>query len=75
MPSDWPTKKLLAGDAFRHGRERIRLPPRQSGLKEHSICEWGYLERVSTRLPLVKLDKDAALARDLLTVADAWARS
>jgi streptomycin 6-kinase len=65
---------LFAGDPLRLGRERARLLARKSGLDEHRIWEWGYLERVSTRLLLIKLDKDVSLGQAFLKVADAWAR-
>lgn len=65
---------LFAGDPLRLGRECARLLARQSGLDEHGIWEWGYLERVSTGLLLIKLDKDVSLGQTFLKVADAWAR-
>jgi streptomycin 6-kinase len=64
--------ELLAGDALHLGRERSGFLARQSGLDERKIWEWGYLERVSTGLLLIKLDKDVSLGRDFLRVADAW---
>jgi streptomycin 6-kinase len=66
--------ELLAGDPLRLGRERAQLLARQSGLDEQRIWEWGYLERVSTGLLLMKLDKDVSLGQVFLEVADVWAR-
>jgi streptomycin 6-kinase len=64
--------ELLAGDPLRLGRDRARFLARQSGLDECRIWEWGYLERVSTALLLIKLDKDVSLGQTFLKVADAW---
>jgi streptomycin 6-kinase len=68
------TDDLEAGGAVRLLRELARFLARQSGLDENRIWEWGYVERVATGLQLIKLDKNAALGRAFLNVADTWAR-
>lgn len=67
---DW-TDELLAGDAVRLGRERCALLARLSGVAPQPIWEWGFIERVSTGLLLLKVGS-ATVGRDTLAVADFW---
>lgn len=67
---DW-TDELLAGDAVRVGRERCALLARLSGVAPQPIWEWGFIERVSTGLLLLKIGA-ATVGRDTLAVADLW---
>lgn len=67
---DW-TNELLAGDAVRVGRERCVLLSRLSGVGPQPIWEWGFIERVSTGLLLLKVGA-ATVGRDTLAVADLW---
>ncbi|MEY2404331.1 MAG: streptomycin 6-kinase [Acidimicrobiaceae bacterium] len=66
--------ELLAGDALRIGQERCRLLSRLTNTDAEAIWEWGFIERVSTGLLLEK-EGHERLARDFLTVAEAWAVS
>ena len=67
---DW-TDELLAGDAVRVGRERCALLARLSGVAPQPIWEWGFIERVSTGLFLLKVGA-STVGRDALAVADLW---
>ncbi|MEY2453276.1 MAG: streptomycin 6-kinase [Acidimicrobiaceae bacterium] len=64
--------ELLAGDAVRVGQARCQLLSRLSNTDATRIWEWGFIERVSTALLLVR-EGHAKLAEDFLTVAEAWA--
>jgi streptomycin 6-kinase len=64
--------ELLAGDPLRLGRRRALLLANFTGTDVQRIWEWGYIERVATGLLLIKLEKDAALGRTYLEIADAW---
>jgi streptomycin 6-kinase len=66
--------ELLAGDPLRRGRDRARLLAELTDTDAERIWEWGYLERVSGGLLLIKLDKDARLGRTFLKIADVWSR-
>lgn len=67
---DW-TDELLAGDAVRVGLERCALLARLSGVAPQPIWEWGFIERVSTGLLLLKVGA-TTVGRDTLAVADLW---
>jgi streptomycin 6-kinase len=64
---------LLAGDPLKLGRQRARFLARQSGRDAQRIWEWGYVERVSTGLLLVKVDKDRGGGLTFLQIAAVWA--
>ena len=65
---------LLAGDPVALGRQRAGFLAAQTGRDEQRIWEWGYIERVSTGLLLIKIDKDRAGGLTCLQIAAAWAR-
>ncbi len=62
--------ELLAGDTLRLGRERARLLSRLTGVDEHAIWQWGFIERVSTGLYSMRQGHDGGA--DFLEVADRW---
>ena len=64
--------ELLVGDPLRLGRERARLLAELTDTDAERIWEWGYVERVSNGLLLIKLDKDARLGRSFLQIAGDW---
>jgi streptomycin 6-kinase len=64
---------LLAGDPVKLGHQRARFLARQTGRDERRIWEWGYIERVSTGLLLIKVDKDRGGGLAFLQIAAAWA--
>jgi streptomycin 6-kinase len=64
-------EELLAGDPVAIGRRRCRLLARLTGVAPEPIWQWGFIERVSTGLLLLKLGLDR-LANEFLAVADAW---
>jgi streptomycin 6-kinase len=66
--------ELLAGDPVALGHRRCRLLARLTGVEPEPIWQWGFVERVSTGLLLLKLGLDH-LAREFLAVADAWAKA
>jgi streptomycin 6-kinase len=66
---------LLAGNPVQVGRDRARLLARLTGTDAQRIWEWGYIERVSTGLLLLKIGKDAAAGRTFLEIADVWAQA
>ena len=62
---------LLAGDARRLGLERARFIAELTGVDEHAIWQWGFIERVSSGLYIMSLglpDGD-----EFLAIADRWA--
>jgi streptomycin 6-kinase len=65
--------EFLAGDPVARGRRRAEFLARRTGRDERRIWEWGYIERVSTGLLLIKVDKDAAGGLTFLDIAAAWA--
>ena len=67
--------ELLAGDPVELGLERAHLLAETTATDAERIWEWGYLERVSTGLLLIKIDKDADLGRTFLQIADLWTPS
>lgn len=64
--------ELLRDDSYRAGRDRARLLADLTGTDAQRIWEWGYLERVSTGLLLIKIDKNPALGRTILAIAEDW---
>lgn len=65
-------EELLAGDPVPLGRHRCQQLARLTGVDPNPIWQWGLIERVSTGLLLHQLGQEQ-LAREFLTVADAWA--
>jgi streptomycin 6-kinase len=68
---EW-SAELLAGDPVLLGRRRCRHLARLTSVEPEPIWQWGLIERASNGLLLRKLGLDS-LAREFLTVADAWA--
>lgn len=68
---EW-TEDLLAGDPLERGRARCARLAALTGAPEQAIWEWGVVERTSTGLLATKLGLEGA--REILVVADAWAR-
>ena len=65
--------ELLAGDALQLGRARCEFISTLTGVAAEPIWQWGFLERMSTGLYALQLGwRD--MGRDMLKVADAWAR-
>lgn len=67
---DW-TAELLAGDPRNLGRERCAYLSELTGVDPESIWQWGFIERVSTGLLLLRIGDPAG--HDMLTVAAEWA--
>lgn len=68
---EW-TAELLSGDPLVLGDSRCRRLSELTGVEPGPIWQWGLIERVSTGLLCLKVGLEEA--RDLLTVAGAWAR-
>jgi len=66
--------ELLAGDPLVLGRRRCHQLARLTGVAPEPIWQWGFIERTSSGLLLLKLGLDHR-AREFLTVADAWAEA
>jgi streptomycin 6-kinase len=66
--------ELLAGDPVALGRRRCRQLARLTGVAPEPIWQWGFIERTSSGLLLLKLGLDR-LAQEFLAVADAWGRA
>ena len=64
--------ELLAGDACELGRERCLLLSRLTDVDPVPIWEWGFVERVSTGLLLLKVGA-REWGREFLAVAEEWA--
>ena len=64
--------ELLAGDPMRLGWRRCHRLARLTGVEPLPIWQWGFIERVSSGLLLLKLGCEG-LAREFLAVAEAWA--
>ncbi|MFI4974791.1 MAG: aminoglycoside phosphotransferase family protein [Caulobacterales bacterium] len=69
---EWATE-LLAGDPVELGRQRCHFLAGMTGLDPAPIWQWGFLERVATGLLWGRLGGGDG-AREMLAVADAWAR-
>ena len=67
---DW-SEELLAGDALQLGRQRCEYLSYLTDVDPLAIWQWGFLERMSTGLYLLKLGYDVA-GRDMLRVAERW---
>lgn len=65
--------ELLAGDALALGRARCDFLSSLTGIAPEPIWQWGFMERMSTGLYLMQLGWHD-MSRDMLKVADAWAR-
>ena len=61
--------ELLAGDTVRLGRERCAQLSQLTGVDAQSIWEWGFIERVSTGLLLLRVGREE-LGRETLAVAE-----
>lgn len=68
---EW-TEELLAGDPLALGQARCALLARLTGGDPTAIWQWGLTERTSTGLLALKIGLDGG--REMLSVADAWAR-
>jgi streptomycin 6-kinase len=68
---DW-SNELLSGNALRLGRARCTFLSELTGVDERAIWQWGFIERVSTGLLLMKLGMEQA-GSETLAVADRWA--
>jgi streptomycin 6-kinase len=66
--------ELLAGDPVLLGQDRCRQLARLTGVQPEPIWQWGFIERTSNGLLLLKLGLDS-LAHEFFAVADAWARA
>jgi streptomycin 6-kinase len=64
--------ELLAGDPVSLGKRRCAQLARRTGVAPEPIWQWGFIERVSSGLLLLKLGLENE-AREFLAVADAWA--
>jgi streptomycin 6-kinase len=65
-------KELLAGDPFILGRRRCRRLAELTGVASESIWQWGFIERTSTGLLLLKLGFDQVA--QFFSILDAWGR-
>jgi len=64
--------ELLAGDAYELGRARCLLLSRLTDVDPVAIWEWGFIERVSTGLLLLKVG-EREWGCEFLAVAEEWA--
>ncbi len=67
---EW-TSELLAGDPLALGARRCRRLAQLTGVDAQAIWQWGFMECTSTGLLCTRLGWEEA--RELLTVAEAWA--
>ena len=67
------SRELLSGDALRLGRERCAYLSQLTGEDPEAIWQWGFIERVSTGLLLLRTGRERE-GRDYLRVAEAWAQ-
>ncbi len=51
---DW-SSELLSGDTLRFGRDRCRLLSDLTGVDTQAIWQWGFMERISIGLLLMKV--------------------
>jgi streptomycin 6-kinase len=68
---EW-TPELLVGDPLLLGGCRCRRLAELTGVDPELIWQWGFLERMSTGLLCMRVGLEGA--REMLAVADAWAR-
>lgn len=66
---EW-TAELLAGDPRTLGRERCACLSELAGVDPEAIWQWGFVERVSTGLLLLRIGDPAG--HDMLAVAETW---
>lgn len=66
--------ELLNGDAARRGHERCAHLSHLTGVDPRPIWEWGFVERVSTGLLATAVGAER-LGKEMLDVAEAWAKS
>jgi streptomycin 6-kinase len=66
--------ELLAGDPLAAGRRRCHRLAQLTGVASEPIWQWGFVERTSSGLLLLKLGLDD-LAQEFFTVAEAWAEA
>jgi streptomycin 6-kinase len=66
--------ELLAGDPLALGWCRCHQLARLTGVAPEPIWQWGFIERTSNGLLLLKLGLDH-LGHEFLAVADAWTRA
>ena len=62
---------LLGGDALVLGRTRCKAIASLTGVDEHAIWQWGFMERVSTGLLMLQIGMEKE-GRETLAVARAW---
>lgn len=65
---------ILEGDPYARGRARCEFLAQLTGLEPRALWQWGFLERVSTGLVLIKIGEERE-GRECLAVADAWAEA
>lgn len=70
MLREW-NADLRAGDPYQRGRERSALLAKLTSLDPRALWQWGFMERVSTGMYLLKLGEERE-GRDYLEIADAW---
>jgi streptomycin 6-kinase len=68
---EW-SRELLEGDTARLGRERCAHLSELTGVDARSIWEWGFIERVSSGLLALRVDREP-LGREMLAVAEIFA--
>jgi streptomycin 6-kinase len=68
---EW-TPDFLTGDPLTLGLRRCRLLAELTGIDPEPIWQWGFLERTANGLLWMQLGEEGA--REMLAVADAWAR-
>jgi streptomycin 6-kinase len=65
------SRELLERDTLRLGRDRCAFLSQLTGVDAQPIWEWGFVERVSTGLLCLRVDREQ-LGRELLAVATAF---
>jgi streptomycin 6-kinase len=68
---EW-SRELLNGDTARLGRKRCAYLSHLTGVDSRGIWEWGFVERVSTGLLMIKVGADR-MGKEMLDVTEAWA--
>lgn len=64
--------ELMGGNPLELGRRRAQALAAHTGADAQRIWEWGFIERVSTGLLLMRTDKDAVSGRMFLRIARSW---
>jgi streptomycin 6-kinase len=75
IPMREHSEELLAGNPLDLGLRRARHLAGLTGLDAQKIWEWGYIERVTTGLYVIKLRKNIAGGHLMLDIAAAWAEA